>query len=68
KTVWIIAEYKSLTAIDESNRWGNEWFDKNYPEGTAKRDSADQAFQETFLPYFQSHNDNILTVNVTRSK
>lgn len=68
KTVWIIAEYKSLSAIDESNQWGNEWFDKNYPEGTAKRDSADKAFEQNFLPYFQNHSDNILTMNVTRTK
>lgn len=68
KTVWILAEYKDLSAIDASDRWSEEWFEKNYPEGSAKRDSADKAFEETFLPYFQNHTDNILTVNMKRTK
>lgn len=68
KTVWIISEYKDLSGVQASGQWNNEWLERNYPEGTAKRDSADRATEENFLPYFQSHTDNILTVNMTRAK
>lgn len=67
-TVWIIAEYENLAGIEEADSWGDKYYDDNYPEGSAKRDSADKAFQEKFLPYFQDHTDNILSFNVNRSK
>lgn len=66
--MWIITEYESLAAIDRSDEWGSEWFDKKYPEGSAARETADKAFEEAFAPYFSTHNDNIISVNMTRAK
>jgi len=66
--VWLIAEYESLTALDESTEWQEEWFEEHYPEGSAARDAADVAEREVFLPYFTNHTDNILTVNMNRAK
>jgi hypothetical protein len=68
KTVWFIAEYASLSEIDASDDWGNDYFDKTFPEGSAVRDSANTAFEEHFLKYFGEHEDNILAVNLKRSK
>ncbi len=67
KSVWFISEYANLSAIEASGDWGEEWFDENYPEDTPEREEADKAFEEKFLPYFE-HSDNILSLNVTRSK
>ncbi len=66
--VWVISEYENMDAIQESQEWGNDWFEEHYPEGTAARDSADAALEEGFLPYFSDHADNIATVNMTRIK
>jgi hypothetical protein len=68
KTVWFITEYASLSEIDASDDWGNKYFDDHYPEGSAARDSANTAFEEHFLKYFGEHQDNILSVNLKRSK
>jgi hypothetical protein len=68
KTVWFIAEYESLTELDASDDFGDKYFDEHYPEGSAARDSADTAFEEHFLKHFSGHEDNILTLNMTRSK
>jgi hypothetical protein len=63
-----LAEYASLSEIDASDDWGNDYFDKTFPEGSAVRDSANTAFEEHFLKYFGEHEDNILAVNLKRSK
>jgi hypothetical protein len=68
QTIWFIAEYEDLSAIQKAEEWGEEWFDKNYPEDSAKRDSADTAFEENFLRHFSGHVDNILSVNMNRAK
>lgn len=67
KSVWFISEYADLSAIQASQDWGNDWFEQTYPEGTPEREEADKAFEEKFLPYFE-HSDNILSLNMTRSK
>ena len=68
KTVWFIAEYASLSEIEASDKFGTKYFDEHYPEGSAARDSANTAFEENFLKHFSEHEDNILTLNLKRSK
>ena len=64
---WMITEYASLSAIDDSNEWNAEWFEENYPEGTPEREEADAA-GEMFTKYFDGHQDNILNYSVNNSK
>jgi len=66
--VWFVTEYEDLAAIQAADEWSDKWFDDNYPEGSAQRDSADTAFQEKYLPNFTTHTDNILSVNLKRVK
>lgn len=67
-TVWLITEYGSLTEMDLSNGWQNEWFEQHYPEGTPEREAADEAFEKELAPYFARHEDEILNVNMNRAK
>ncbi len=67
-TVWIITEYEDMGAIQDSQEWAGDWFDENYPEGTAARDSADAAFEEHVALYNQDHTDNILGVSMDHVK
>lgn len=64
---WLITEYASLTAMEASNDWAAEWLDQNYPEGTPEREEWDAA-NETFLDYFDGHQDNIVGYSVNHSK
>ncbi len=64
---WMITEYESLTAMETSNDWQNEWFETNYPEGSPQRAEADAA-SEMFLVFFDGHQDNILGVTMTHAK
>lgn len=66
--IWLITEYTSLSAIDQSTEWGTAWFEEHYPEGSAAREAADKDFDEMFAPYFSKHTDNIITVNMNRAK
>ena len=66
--VWIITEYEDLSALQKADEWNNENFDKEYPEGSAARDSANAAFEKGFTPYFTPHEDQILRANLRRVK
>jgi hypothetical protein len=66
--VWIITEYEDLAAVQKAEEWNSEQFEKEYPEGSAARDSADAAFQKGFTPFFTPHEDQILRANLRRVK
>jgi hypothetical protein len=68
QNVYIITEYEDLAALQKAEEWSDENFDKDYPEGSAARDSADAAFEKSFLPYFIPHEDQILQASLRRVK
>ena len=68
QTVWFITEYESLGHIEQAEDWGNEWFEKHYPEESAERKTADEDFEKHFFSHFANHQDNILRVNLKRVK
>jgi hypothetical protein len=68
QTVWFITEYENLAAIEEAERWTEERFDKQYPEGSPRRKTADADFQQKFLRHFSGHVDSILLVSKNRMK
>jgi hypothetical protein len=67
-TIWFITEYKDLAGIEQAEDWTSENFDKKYPEGSAERKTADEAFEKHFLSHFTGHQDNILSVDMKRAK
>ena len=66
--VWIITEYEDMAALQKAEEWSDENFEKQYPEGSAARDSADAAFEKGFTPFFTPHDDQILRANLRRVK
>lgn len=66
--VWFITEYEDLAALQAAEEWQDDYNEKHFADGTAAGDSADAAFEQKFLPYFQGHRDFIITTNMERVK
>ena len=66
--VWIFYEFTSLADLERAEVWSARYDSLQYPEQSLRRLAYENAYDNYFFPYWQHHNDVLLSLDEKRIK